>query len=70
MATSADVAMVAIRRLTGTFPAAGVATDGRAGVGWSAVGASVSASAAAAAGAGGPADGATCGQAAGAAGCR
>ena len=62
MATSADVAMVAIRRPTGIFSAAGdgdgagaaeagvmadgTAPSGSAGVGWSAVGISVAAAAA------------------------
>ena len=72
MATSADVAMVAIRRLTGIFSRAGVAPAGvmadgtapgvSAGADWSAVGVSVAAGAAA--------GGATCGQGSRAAGWR
>jgi hypothetical protein len=76
MATSADVAMVAIRRPTGIFSgadpaAAGATADGTAprastGAGWSAVGISV----AGAATDGEAGDGATCGQLAGTAGWR
>ena len=76
MAASADVAMVAIRRPTGIFSAAGAgagaaagamadgtAPGGSGGACWSAVGISVAAAAAD----GAAADGAACGQAAGAA---
>jgi len=69
MAARADVAIVAIRRPTGTFSGAGVGPAGGAEDGESAVGASVTAGAAEGAAAGDPALGrAAYGQPAGAAG--